>query len=153
MLGPIVTAALFASPMVFAAPTDAPVVVQGLAANEIHLSDGTLVHRTALSIQDVSRVVVPGSEAVVVRWTETDGTQAVARYRVRLDGRAEFGRVREAVPTLHLQRGTFDPLQGGAPAPAAGLAESGRLYIVQYVTQSIEAYHDQSCLLGRQSNI
>lgn len=148
MLGSFVTATLLASPMVFAAQSPTPYILQGLAANEIHLSDGALVHRTELSIRDVQQIAVPGSSDVVVRWSETDGTQAVERYRVRLAGKAEFGRVRDTVPTIHLQRGTFDPLREAAPAPVAGLAESGRLYMVQYVTQSIQAYHDALTAAG-----
>ncbi|MEZ6014669.1 MAG: S8 family serine peptidase [Planctomycetota bacterium] len=125
-----------------AAQTNQPFVVQGLAANEIHLSDGTLVYRTPLSIVAVERIAVPNSEALVVKWRETDGAQETERYRIRLTPNQPFGRARDMAPTIHLQRGTFDPLRESAPAPAKGLTESGRLYIVQFETQSIEAYRD-----------
>jgi serine protease AprX len=138
----IALAALLATPAFAAPQAQDPVVVQGLAANAIRLSDGTLVHSTPNSLSQVERVEVPGSNVDVVRWRETDGFQEVERFRVRTAADRPFGRVRDAVHTLHLQRGVFDPLVDGAPVPVAGLEASGRLHLVQYVTQSVEAYHD-----------
>jgi len=145
MLGILISAALCVPHSALpqnAAQAGPPTVVQGLAAQEIRLSDGTLVHSTAGSVTSVQQVPLEGSGAVVVRWRETDGVQEIEHYRVRISNDLPFGRAREAVHTLHLQRGTFDPLNDAVPAPQKGLAESGQLYIVQYVTQSIEAYHE-----------
>ncbi len=139
MLGFFVTVALAGA----AQPSDpaTPAVLQeGLAAQEVRLADGTLVYEAAGALLEVQQITVAGSPTVVVRWRETDGVQERERYRVRLAPDKPFGRVRDAVHTLHLQRGTFDPLVDAAPRPQEGLEASGRLYIVQYVTQSVEAY-------------
>jgi len=158
MLRPFLSAALLTSSLGLAASpqnsfggspsTDQPHLVEGLAANEIRLGNGTLVHRTELSVRDVRQIEVPGSAALVVRWSETDGKQEVEHYRLRISPDKPFGRVRDVEPTLHLKRGNFDPLRDKLPVAPEGLAQSGKLYIVQYETQSIEAYREALAARG-----
>ncbi|MEM1449430.1 MAG: S8 family serine peptidase [Planctomycetota bacterium] len=129
---------------VSATPVDVQDVEVGVTTDpsgtEIRLTDGTLVHRTRQTVQDVEVLSVGADGDLVARWTESDGRQSTQRYALRLDPAGQFSRVRDASPILHLKRGRFDPIGDGAPEIADGLEASGDLYIVQFHTQPIDAY-------------
>ncbi|MEM9378978.1 MAG: S8 family serine peptidase [Planctomycetota bacterium] len=114
-------------------------VTTDTTGTEIRLVDGTLVHRTQQTVQDVEVLSVGTDGDIVARWTESDGRQSTVRYALRLDPNGAFSRVRDASPLLHLKRGLFDPTTD-APEIADALGASGDLYIVQFHTQPIDAY-------------
>lgn len=98
-------------------------------------------HTTTDRVLDLRLVEIPDSPGIAATWKElrTDGTVG-HRYAVSLDGRT-FSRVRETDYQLKLRYAAFDPLVG-APGvtPELRAAEASALYIVQFVTQPLEAY-------------
>lgn len=109
-------------------------------ADEIVLADGTLIHRSEGAITQLRRVDAGKDAVFVALWTEGSGSGAREMYAVRTAPDKAFSRARAVVPTISLKRGTFDPLRDAQPAPIDGLTGSGQMYIVQFVTQGLEAY-------------
>lgn len=123
-----------------------PIVVS--AQNELRTPAGQLVHRTAAAISSAQFIALDGGDVMVARWSEERDGAMVERYSLRLGADKPFTRVRDARHTVHLRRGTFDPLTDRLPRAIDGLDASGEMHIVQFVTQPIEAYLDELRSLG-----
>ena len=93
---------------------------------------------TSQRSRDVREIQVPGKTSVARVWTE----QGVTSYQISLDG-AKFTAPTKADYDLRLRFERFDPAKKLADVSAAFTAAAGnRLFIVQYVTQSITDYRD-----------
>ncbi len=98
-------------------------------------------------LASAQEVVVTESEFAgvpVQRWTAPTGGDF---YRVALDGE-HFSRVRPARTTLHLQRAVFDPLVSTPDFEHSRLEGGGNVHIIQFATQSLEAYRDELTDMG-----
>ncbi len=96
------------------------------------------VHRTTERMSDVQSFEIGGS--AVLLWNQIDGAGGVAPwYAISLDGR-HVDRVTATSHELLLRYAAFDPLAGEPPMPAALQQPAARLRIIQFHTQSLEAY-------------
>ncbi|MFG0331555.1 MAG: S8 family serine peptidase [Phycisphaerales bacterium] len=129
VLSPLATPVYAGSPLT---PVAAPVVDASVPLN----------HRT---------IAVPGSDALVQLWDEVDANGAVTQvYSISLDG-SNWTAPREASYDLKLRFGSFDPLAGAPATPASLEADaSNEIFIVQFVTQPLEAYRNDLHRMGGQ---
>ena len=123
-----------------------PIVVS--AQNELRAPGGELVHRTTATIASAQFLVFDGGDVTVATWTEERDGAMVERYSLKLGADKSFTRARDSRHTVHLRRGTFDPLTDRLPRSIDSLDASGEMHIVQFVTQPIEAYLDELRALG-----
>jgi len=99
-------------------------------------SSGLAVAAQSVPVPAHATTIVAG-EGFVKTWAAADGTPMVA---ISLDGRT-IGRVVEQRPTIRLRYAEFDPAAGVPAVPASLRATpDNRAFIVQYVSQPLEAY-------------
>jgi Subtilase family len=136
--------ALFA-PLTLAAPQELQLVPQG-AGTLIVDGAGNTLHASAVEITS-ARWIEAGTTQVV-HWTERAPSGAERdRYRVAFEGGA-LSRTRTARYELQLKRQRFDPLAGAPEFTDSPLSAGGKVYIVQFKTQSLTAYRDELERLG-----
>ncbi len=104
-------------------------------------TDGQALAEGSASVQGARQLDLGGGVRVVM-WTEEAGGLSIERYRIRHGEGSAYGRARSVEPQVHLRRGSFDPLTESAPGAPVGLSASGRMHIVQFATQPIEAYRN-----------
>ena len=100
-------------------------------------------HATSNAVTGAHLIELPESANRIATWTETDGGGAVVpHYALGLDG-APLGQGRATSFVLELRHGRFDPLADD-PAVEDGLSldADGSMYIVQFVSQPLQAYRD-----------
>ncbi len=96
----------------------------------------------------LERIVVAETPVVLELWRESRGTEHEATwYRIALDGE-HWSRPRPARSDIDLRWGRFDPLVAPPELAEAPLPAAGELFIVQLVTQSLEAYREALHELG-----
>jgi hypothetical protein len=95
-------------------------------------------------------ISVPGSSTVVHLWQAPDARGELApHYAISFDGGATFSEPRSTAYELKLRHGEFDPLGPEAiplVEPGFEAGEDTNLYIVQFVTQPLEAYREATSL-------
>ncbi len=108
---------------------------------QLHWLGESPFHTTTSAVTNIRTVAVPGSPVAIALWEERPTDAApVPYYAISLDGR-RVARVRQASYTVKLRHGDFDPA-AGVPEVQAALAarETSNLYVVQFVTQPLEAF-------------
>jgi subtilisin family serine protease len=106
-------------------------------------------HVTTNEVQDERLVQVSGSSALLILWNEVSPDGATLPfYAISRDGRT-IARVRRTSYLLKVRHGDFDPLVAVNPVEAALAAGADcNLYIVQFVTQPLEAFRTRIEELG-----
>ena len=115
---------------------------------------GVIAIVTLLSAATVAapplQVAVPGADGVIRTWEEVDRHGQVRHfYSISLDG-GRRARVVETSYDLLLRYARFDPLDGAPAVPVALAMQPAEesIYIVQFVTQPLQAYRDAIRDLG-----
>ena len=108
-------------------------------------------HRTSNSVSNQKLIQVGnGSSVQIAVWEENSSAGKTSHYAISLDGKT-VQRVTEADNAVMLRYGKFDPLVE-TPSVPSELASRGSVgeaaYIVQFATQSLEAYRQQISDLG-----
>ncbi|MCP4592592.1 MAG: S8 family serine peptidase [bacterium] len=129
-------------------PSGFTVATEG-ARTQLSLDGSTVFHATDQVVKGARWLRVPDTQMQVVLWQEVsaDGGEE-PYYAISLDGR-RVDRVRNTSYELKLVHGDFDPLTQRAQV-GSGLraAEPDDLYVVQFVTQPLEAYRAEIRRLG-----
>lgn len=98
-------------------------------------------HATPNEIRNARLIELPGTPTWIALWTEVAASrQSMPFYAISLEG-DKVGRVHQTSYVLRLRHGNFDPAVAAPPVAAALSADrASNLYIVQFVTQPLEAY-------------
>ncbi|MEO1008022.1 MAG: GC-type dockerin domain-anchored protein [Planctomycetota bacterium] len=130
--------ALACAPAALAASDDL-VAVQSQDAISTLTLDGAPFRSTPADVVDLRAVAVPGSDAVLVSWTERTASGTVGYSAVARDGRS-VDRVSVDGDTIRLRYAEFDPGRAVPAVPAMLAAdEQHDAYIVQYIGQPVAA--------------
>ncbi len=127
-----------------ASPSSGLIVRSEGAGTILSLVGDVPFHVTTDSVMDARLVEVPGSPVRLAIWTEVqpDGEEAPF-YAISLDGRS-VNTVRRTSYMLKLRHGDFDPgaivARPSAVHPSLAADENTTLYIVQFVTQPLDAF-------------
>ena len=107
---------------------------------ELRLGSQASFHQTERAISDLRLVEVPGSDVFAVTWSElAGGGESVDFYAVSLDG-VTVQTVKQTSYTIKMNHGDFDPLDRAPGFAGSALPATRNLYIVQFVTQPLDAY-------------
>ncbi len=124
------------------AAVESLVVRRAGASFEVSRNDGTHVRTTNARVTDGRLIRLPGSSGMVAVWNETTGRTTKPFFGVSLDG-GEFQRVTEADVKIRLKYAEFDPLVAIPAVPTDLKATSASsMYIVQFVSQTLDEYRD-----------
>jgi hypothetical protein len=109
-------------------------------------------HRTARKTTDARAIDLAGSNTKVFVWNETtENGGKIPFYAVSLDGKTAV-KVQDTSFEMILRYGKFDPLVSIPATPdaltAKTAADSGGVYIVQFVSQPLDEYRNQIESLG-----
>ena len=111
------------------------------AGFELRGPDGSLLRQSSAEILDPRWIAVGSSDTRLAVWSEGGERSAARRfYRVALKGGA-WSRLRETSYEIKMQRAEFDPLVDAPDFEDSPLSAAGKLFLVQYVTQPLEAFH------------
>ena len=119
------------------------------SATRLSLDDGQAFHTTRRKVVDARLIDVPDSAVRLALWGEVapDG-RTVPHYAVSLDG-ATMSAAQPTSYVLKLRHGEFDPaVQAPAVRTSLAAGDGTGLYIVQFVTQPLEAYRAAIAALG-----
>ncbi len=120
------------------------------STTSLNLNAGAPFHTTDNTVENARAIEVPNSTVVANVWDEV--TAAGERrhfYALSPDGE-KIVRVRKTTFDLKLRHGHFDPIDDG-PRPVEPSLTAGaecNLYIVQFVTQTLQVYRDALTALG-----
>jgi hypothetical protein len=118
------------------------------AGSELALGSEAPFHVTAHAIRDARLIELEASPARVVTWNEEiNEHQTEPWYAISLDGEG-FQRVKSTSYTMKLVHGDFEPLTNPPQFTDSVLPSGGEVYLVQFVTQPLQAYRDALADLG-----
>ncbi|UYV12879.1 MAG: S8 family serine peptidase [Phycisphaera sp.] len=101
--------------------------------------DGQPFHQAAGAVLDLEQARVPGSEAIMMSWTEATAQGEVGYTAISLTGQ-RVERVAPSADTIRLRYAEFDPDQSTPAIPGQLAAAPGNdAYIVQFIGQPVEA--------------
>ena len=114
-------------------------LVQRGAATDLKWN-GTTFRSTSQMVQNPKLVRIPGTENSVLMWTE--GRSSQPYYGITLDGKS-IQRVNAFDPYIDLVFARFDP-KYSVPSALRELPKAidNQLYIVQFISQPLQSYHD-----------
>ncbi len=141
---------LLVSVLVISAGLAGEVVVETIDGfNVLRVDQQSPFHRTTATIDDLRVVEMEDAATTVVTWTETSAQGGTTPYYALGLAGGPVGGARATSYRLMLNHGPFDPLLGVPAVESALAAGAGsRLYIVQFITQPLEAYRDRLRSLG-----
>lgn len=107
----------------------------------LHGMAGQAFHTTANEVGDLRGIALGAIPGWVATWEEqVPGEGAVSSYAISLDGR-HVDRVRRTSYDINLRYAQFDPAVETPSVPAVLTRDAdSELYIVQFITQPLEAY-------------
>jgi hypothetical protein len=117
-----------------------PVALQAAPGGHPELVlNGRSFHQAAGPVLELSQARVPGSDAVLISWSEATALGEVGYSAISLDGR-RVDRVAPGEHTIRLRYAEFDPAQFTPAIPGQLAAAPGNdAYIVQFIGQPVEA--------------
>jgi len=116
--------------------------VERAGRSRLHLGGVATEHATCARVVDLRSFPIPGGTGAAASWSEVAESGAVQRYAaVSLDG-DRLDALRPSPATICLRRRTFDPLEATESELEPLLAGGGRVHIVQFETQPLEAYRE-----------
>lgn len=118
-------------------------------AHQLRIADGPVIRASQNPIFDAQAFATDDNQELFLTWNEANPLGGVDPfYAVRLDD-GSFTRPRQADHTIHLRYSSFDPLDR-TPVIVQGLgaAAGQNLYLVQYLTPTIESFNQSLTKFG-----
>ena len=122
-------------------------VRNGEDVTALSLGNGAAFHTTTNEVRDPRIVEVPGTSILLTLWDEMTAMGLTSFYAISLDG-SSTATVRETSYELMLDRLSFDPAAGEPSFAGSPLGAGQNLYLVQFVTQPLEAFRNQLTEMG-----
>ncbi len=120
------------------------------STTSLSMNAGAPFHTTDNTVENARAIEVPNSTVVANVWDEvTAAGERQHFYALSPDGE-EIVRVRQTTYDLKLRHGHFDPVDDGPNAvePSLTAGPECNLYIVPFVTQTLQVYRDALTALG-----
>ncbi len=130
-----------AAPLTFAdGAVSGPVSLQTPQGQHPTLTfNGQPFHQASGAVLDLEQAHVPGSDAVMISWTEATAQGDVGYTAISLRGQ-RIDRVAQTDHTIRLRYAEFDPDRSTPAVPGHMAAAAGNdAYIVQFIGQPVEA--------------
>jgi len=109
----------------------------------LRLEGGEPFHRTGDTVTGERLIDVPGSDVRLVLWNETGSAGLVVPFYAVGSAGGEMGAGKGTSYVLKVRHGEFDPALDMPPVrPSLSATEATNLYIVQFLTQPLEAFRD-----------